>query len=83
MDDTMLPMSCSSVLFCWTGRIKRKIAKFGNRAIYSVTEKEPEVAYVKGGLFAKGVGLPKPAVETFWRRAEKWEVPVEGAQVVE
>ena len=54
-----------------------------NRAVYSVTEKEPEVAYIKGGLFAKGVGLPKPAVETFWRRAEKWEVPVEGAQVVD
>ncbi|KAH9213994.1 Mss4-like protein [Leptodontidium sp. 2 PMI_412] len=52
-------------------------------AVYSVVEKEPEVAYVKGGLFAKGVGLPKPAVETFWRRAEKWEVPVEGAQVVD
>ncbi|KAH7311004.1 Mss4-like protein [Rhexocercosporidium sp. MPI-PUGE-AT-0058] len=52
-------------------------------AVYSVTEKEPEVAYVKGGLFAKGVGLPKPAVETFWRRAEKWEVSVEGAQIVD
>lgn len=72
----------SKLCHCGTSIVGRWILIL-ERAVTSVIEKEPEMTYVKGGLFAKGVGLPKPAVETFWRRAESWEVPVEGAQVVD
>lgn len=50
----------------------------------SVVKNPQEIAYVKGGIFAKtGVSLPKPAAETFWGSREGWEVTVEGAKLVE
>lgn len=50
----------------------------------TVVDGAPDSAFVKGGLFAKsGVELPPAVVEQFWRNAEKWEKPVEGAQVAE
>jgi hypothetical protein len=49
----------------------------------SVVKESPEIAYVKGGLFAKtGAPLPKPAAETFWGSREEWEVAVEGGKLV-
>jgi len=48
-------------------------------AIMTVVKQRPEIAFLKGGLFAKfGVDLPAPGREQFWRRAEKWEKPHEG-----
>jgi hypothetical protein len=47
-------------------------------------KENPELAYVKGGLFAKaGVELPAPGYEVWWKRHEPWEEPVKGAMVIE
>jgi len=50
----------------------------------SVVAENPDVAYVKGGPFAKaGVELPAAAAHVFWKRREKWEVEQEGVKYVE
>lgn len=47
----------------------------------SIVSEIPEIAYVKGGLFCKfGVDLPKPALQLFMQRREKWEEPLEGVK---
>jgi hypothetical protein len=51
-------------------------------AIMSVVTEHPEISFLKGGLFVKsGVDLPRPGRQQFWRRAEKWEVPLEGVDL--
>jgi len=56
----------------------------GDRAIMSVVVENPDLAYVKGGMFAKtGVELPVAGAHVWWRRKEKWEVAEEGVRVVE
>ena len=53
-----------------------------DRPIMTIADGNPGLAFVKGGLFvASGVEMPKPGLEIFWKRAEKWEKPVEGALV--
>jgi hypothetical protein len=50
----------------------------------SVVNENPDVAYVKGGLFTKlGVELPPVGAHGFWRRRERWEKPQEGAKLIE
>ncbi|KAE8366899.1 Mss4-like protein [Aspergillus caelatus] len=53
-------------------------------AIMSVVSEDPSVAYVKTGLLAKsGVAAPPPGIEVWWRRAEAWEKPFAGCNIVE
>lgn len=53
-------------------------------AIMSVVAENPDIAYVKGGPFAKvGVELPPPGAHVWWKRREKWERPQEGAQLID
>jgi len=53
-------------------------------AIMTIVTENPETAFLKGGLFAKsGVDLPPPGLQQFWRRAEKWEKPVEGVKALD
>ena len=48
----------------------------------TIVDENPGLAFVKGGLFvASGIEMPKPGLDIFWKRAEKWEKPVEGALV--
>jgi hypothetical protein len=50
----------------------------------SIVEENPDVAFVKGGLFCKaGTELPPPNLELFWKRKEAWEVPAKGAKVID
>lgn len=50
----------------------------------SVVLEAPDVAFLKGGLFvASGLALPPIGRHVYWRRAEKWEVPGEGVEVIE
>jgi len=49
----------------------------------SIVVEHPEVAFLKGGLFAKfNLDLPPPGLQLWMRRAEKWEKPVEGIATV-
>ena len=44
----------------------------------TIADENPKLAFVKGGLFvASGIGMPKPGLDIFWKRAERWEKPVE------
>lgn len=53
-----------------------------DRPIMTIADENPGLAFVKGGLFvASGIEMPKPGLDIFWKRAEKWEKPVEGALV--
>ena len=50
----------------------------------SRVKERPEMTIVKSGALAKsGFALPPPVREQFWRRAEVWEKPFEGAAVVD
>jgi hypothetical protein len=50
----------------------------------TVVDEAPDIAFVKGGLFAKnGYEIPPATVEQFWRNAEQWEKPGEGMQICE
>lgn len=49
----------------------------------SVVVENPDVAYVKGGPFAKlGVALPPAAAHVWWKRRETWEKAEEGLQLI-
>jgi hypothetical protein len=49
----------------------------------TIVSENPQIAFLKGGLFAKsGVDLPPPGKQQFWRRAEKWEKPLEGVELL-
>jgi hypothetical protein len=50
----------------------------------SVMELSPTIAFVKGGLFRSfGLDLPKPTLQLWVRRAEPWEVLLEGTRNVD
>jgi hypothetical protein len=51
----------------------------------STLEADPNMAYVKGGLFKKlGVDLPSPSLQIYWRSSEAWERGIiEGVQLIE
>lgn len=50
----------------------------------SVVSENPDIAYVKGGPFAKaGVPLPPPGAHVWWKRRENWEVAQEGVKLID
>jgi hypothetical protein len=50
----------------------------------SVVSENPDIAYVKGGPFAKaGVPLPLAGAHVWWKRREKWEVAQEGVKLID
>jgi hypothetical protein len=54
------------------------------RAIMSIAAINPDIVFLKSGVFAKlGVPLPAPGLQLWWRRAEKWEHPVEGVKLID
>lgn len=62
---------------------KSKLELIVCRAVLSIMAKNPEMAFVKGGLFPKlGVAIPPPALELFVKRSESWESAHENAKIL-
>jgi hypothetical protein len=50
----------------------------------SIMEMNPTIAFVKGGLFrSSGVDLPRPGLQLWVRRAEPWEVLLDGTENID
>ncbi|KFZ09547.1 hypothetical protein V502_08674 [Pseudogymnoascus sp. VKM F-4520 (FW-2644)] len=90
-----LPTPTKAIEITGTPKIFKETANNGNTAnrhfcgdcgspIMTITTEQPDNAYVKGGLFRKsGVDLPKPVVQIFMQRKEKWEEPLEGVKALD
>jgi len=53
-------------------------------AIMSVVSENPDIAYVKGGPFARlGVALPPAGAHAWWKRKEEWEKVEEGMKYID
>jgi len=53
-------------------------------AIMSIMDINPAIAFIKGGLFRSfGVDLPRPTLQLWVRRAEPWEVLLDGTKNIE